>query len=274
VRTIVHISDLHFGRVDEKRVLPLSKLIKKIDPDIVVISGDLTQRAKAEQFIAAEAFIRSLKQNVLVIPGNHDIPLFNLFARIFAPFKKYSEFINADLSPFYKDSEIAILGINSVRRDRATSGKIKDIDFTRAEELFGKLDPKIVKIVVAHHPFDLIPSEVKTYKHVHTAMKGSKKTIKRMSKMGIDIFLSGHLHVFNAGASIRHKIEGYSGLMVQAGTAISTRTHGGQVSFNVLRINKKKIIVEHYAGEKETPNYVLVSKSKFINIGEVWKKAE
>lgn len=272
MRTIVHISDLHFGRVDEKRILPLSRLIKKITPDIVVISGDLTQRAKAEEFIAAEAFIRSLKQKVLVIPGNHDIPLFNLFARIFTPFKKYSKFINADLSPFYMDSEIAVLGINSVRRDRATSGKIKDAEFKRAEELFKDLDPKVVKIVVAHHPFDLIPSETKSYKPLHTAMKGSKKSIKRLTKIGVDVFLSGHLHVFNAGASIRHKIEGYSGIMVQAGTAISTRTHNGQVSFNVLKIDKKKILVEHYAGGKGSPNYSLVSKSKFIHADGVWKK--
>jgi 3',5'-cyclic AMP phosphodiesterase CpdA len=105
-------------------------------------------------------------------------------------------------------------------------------------------------------------------------MKGSKKTIERLSKMGVDVFLSGHLHLFNVGASTRYKIEGYSGLMVQAGTAMSTRTHGGRVSFNVLRISKTKIVVEHYAGEKETPNYVLVSKNKFINIGGVWKKSE
>ena len=273
MRTIVHISDLHFGRVDHKRVVPLQAKIAQIAPDLVVISGDITQRAKVTEFKEAEEFIRALGRPVLAIPGNHDIPLFNIFARAITPFKRYMRFIDDDLSPFFKDKEIAVLGINSVRRDRPTSGKINERALKRAEELFADCDPDLVKIVVAHHPFDLIHGEVKLYRHIHTRVGRAKIAIRRLSRLGVDMFLSGHLHIANVSdTAANEKIAGYSGLMVHAGTAISTRSRGGIVSFNVIRIDRPTIVVERYVGESDTPNFSLLSAHTFKHGAHGWKK--
>ena len=115
MRTLVHLSDIHFGRVDAAIVEPLISLIGKIKPDVVAVSGDLTQRARSEQFKEARAFLDRLPQPQIVVPGNHDVPLYNIFARFLQPLDKYRRFITEDLSPFYGDEEIAGLAVNTAR---------------------------------------------------------------------------------------------------------------------------------------------------------------
>src|SRR6478672_294522 len=108
MRTVVHISDIHFGRVDYAIVETLTANINEINPDIVVVSGDLTQRARSAQFIEARQFLDKLPKPQIVVPGNHDIPLHNVFARFLSPLEKYKKYITDDLEPFYADTEIAV----------------------------------------------------------------------------------------------------------------------------------------------------------------------
>ena len=89
MKTIVHLSDLHFGKVDKSRINPLINIITGIKPDLVIISGDLTQRATEKEYKEAKKFIKKIKRPVFIIPGNHDIPLFNVYRRLISPFKKY-----------------------------------------------------------------------------------------------------------------------------------------------------------------------------------------
>jgi len=113
MRTIVHLSDLHFGRIDEALIAPIVAQIHEIAPDLIVVSGDLTQRAKSEQFMEARQFLDALPQPQIVVPGNHDVPLFNVMARFFRPLTKYRRYITQQLQPIFIDEEIAVIGINT-----------------------------------------------------------------------------------------------------------------------------------------------------------------
>jgi len=115
VRTIVHLSDLHFGRVDRELLEPLRDRVRALEPHVVVVSGDLTQRAKPGQFREAKAFLDSLPQPQVVVPGNHDVPLYNVFQRLFSPLGKYKRIISRDLEPEFIDEEVAVVGVNTAR---------------------------------------------------------------------------------------------------------------------------------------------------------------
>src|SRR4051794_5611299 len=110
MRTIVHLSDLHFGRVDPLVVDALRGTVNTLAPDLVVVSGDFTQRARGKQFRKARAFIEALPRPQLVIPGNHDVPMHNVFARFFNPLGRYRKHITTDLQPTYEDDEVVVIG--------------------------------------------------------------------------------------------------------------------------------------------------------------------
>src|SRR5262245_32522466 len=113
MRTIVHLSDLHFGRLDARIITPLVNRIEAIRPDLIAISGALTQRARPSQFQDARAFLNQLPCPALVVPGNHDVPLFNLAARLLDPFGPYRRYISVNLEPAHIDDEMAVVGLNS-----------------------------------------------------------------------------------------------------------------------------------------------------------------
>ena len=116
MRTIVHLSDLHFGALDEALLPPLYEALSAAEPDLVAVSGDLTQRAKRREFEAARAFLAELRCPALVVPGNHDMPLYNVAARFFNPTKRYRRYITEGLAPVFADDEVVVVGLNSARR--------------------------------------------------------------------------------------------------------------------------------------------------------------
>src|SRR5882724_10264204 len=126
MRTLVHLSDLHFGRVDERLVEPLIAAVTEIDPDLVAVSGDLTQRARSHQFREARAFLDALPQPQIVVPGNHDVPLHNVFTRFVRPLDKYKGYITDDLQPVYQDNEIVVVGVNTARSLTIKGGRINE----------------------------------------------------------------------------------------------------------------------------------------------------
>ena len=113
MRTIVHISDIHFGRIDHALIEPLITLTREIQPDLVAISGDLTQRALINEFEEARDFLKRLPSPQIVVPGNHDVPLYNPLVRFLNPLGNYKRYITPDLAPFYSDEEIAVAGLSS-----------------------------------------------------------------------------------------------------------------------------------------------------------------
>src|SRR5207244_6632903 len=153
VRTIAHVSDLHFGREDPRVVEAVLEDLAAARPDLVVVSGDLTQRARRRQFQAARAFLDRFPAPVLVVPGNHDIPLFDLARRFFRPLGRYRSLVTADLAPLFHDDEVAVLGVNTARSNVWKSGRLSldQIDGIRAR--LSPLPPRVFKVLVTHHPF-------------------------------------------------------------------------------------------------------------------------
>ena len=139
MRTLVHLSDLHFGRVDASLIGPLTSHIAQLAPDVLVVSGDLTQRARSKEFVAARAFLDTLPSPQIIVPGNHDIPLHNLFDRFLRPLAKYARYIADDLEPMYVDDMVAVVGINTARSLTVKDGRINQAQMDRVHERLGRL---------------------------------------------------------------------------------------------------------------------------------------
>src|SRR4051794_13402333 len=136
MRTLLHISDLHFGRVDSRLVEALRASVEELRPDVIAVSGDLTQRAKRREFAAASAFLGSLRPPKIIVPGNHDIPLYNVFTRFGRPLDRYRRYIGSQIEPSFMDDEIAVVGVNTARSLTFKGGRINADQVKRARDLF------------------------------------------------------------------------------------------------------------------------------------------
>jgi 3',5'-cyclic AMP phosphodiesterase CpdA len=216
----------------------LAAWINELSPDLVVVSGDLTQRARRSQFVQAATFLKSLQPPLLVVPGNHDVPMFNVPARVLTPFAGYRTHIAQELEPIFDDPEMLVVGLNSVRTVLfSDEGRLNVSQADRAAERLRLAEPGAMKIVVTHHPFD-VPAGARQDKMIGR----SRMAMERLAAAGTDIFLAGHLHISHVGGTAtRYKIAGHSALLVQAGT-MSTRHRGEPNSFNVIRITTRHAV--------------------------------
>jgi 3',5'-cyclic AMP phosphodiesterase CpdA len=243
MRTIVHLSDIHFGRVDPRLIEPLVANVRDITPDLVAISGDFTQRARRSQFRQARAFLDQLPRPQLVVPGNHDVPLFNLPLRFLDPYGGYRRYIATDLEPVFEDETMIAVGLNSARSlPFHGGGRLNEPQVGRAAARLRSAPPDAIKIVVTHHPFDLPAG------HGDEHLIGrSNMAMAQLAAAGADLFLAGHLHVSHVGHTAeRYRTPGHSALVVQAGT-LSTRGRGESNTMNVLRIEPSRITVERHS---------------------------
>lgn len=269
MRTLVHMSDLHFGRVDAALLEPLIALVARIDPDVVVISGDLTQRARSTEFKAARRFIDALPSPRIVVPGNHDVPLYNVVRRMLRPLSAYQRYITSDLAPCFIDDEIAVLGINTARSMVIKNGRINEEQIAVVREQFSGLGDEITKVIVTHHPFDLPAGQNKDDLVGRAAL-----AMKTFAECGADLLLAGHFHESHAGSTAdRHRIVGHSALVVQAGTATSTRGRGETNSFNVLRIDHPSILLMRYGWLPAAGEFQPGRELRFETIGGEWVRA-
>lgn len=269
MRKILHLSDLHFGRVNPALLGPLMRTVREVGPDLVAISGDLTQRARSHQFQQARSFLDALPKPQIVVPGNHDIPLHNLFARFFEPLTKYKRYITGDLQPVYQDEEMIIIGVNTARSSVFKGGRINRSQVTRLREKFCTYGRDVVKAVVTHHPFDLPDG------HDERNLVGrAKMAMAGLAECGADLFLAGHLHISHTGHTSRYKILGHSALVVQAGTATSTRERGEANSFNVLRIAYPEITVEKFAWNPVIGSFSVSTREEFKQVDEGWIRTD
>ena len=148
MRTIAHISDLHFGRTDAVVVAGLREAVVAAQPDLVVVSGDLTQRARRHEFEEARDFLATLPEPQIVVPGNHDVPLYNAFARWLRPLARYRRYIGDETQALYTDDEITVLGINTARALTLKNGRINNSQVVRACGIFRPLDEHVGPIAV------------------------------------------------------------------------------------------------------------------------------
>ncbi len=266
MRTLVHLSDLHFGRVDEQLIAPLISTVTRLNPDLVAVSGDLTQRARSQQFREARAFLDALPQPQIVVPGNHDVPLHNVFTRFVRPLGKYRRHITDDLQPVYLDNEIVVVGVNTARSLTIKGGRINKEQVTDIRQRLCGLSDELVKTVVTHHPFDL-PQGYED----RDLVGRSQMAMTGLADCGADLFLAGHLHVSHTGHTAkRYNIRGHSALVVQAGTASSTRGRGEANSFNVIRINRPNITVERLTWQPAGSAFVISGEENFRHTSDGW----
>ena len=266
MRILVHLSDIHFGRVHYATLKPLIAAVNALHPDLVAISGDLTQRAKVSEFVEARSFLDMLPSPQIVVPGNHDIPLHNLYARFFQSFQRYQKHIASDLEPFFIDGEVAVVGINTARPNTWKAGRINSSQIQRTRDRLCDVAGPRIKVVVTHHPFEL-----PTGMHKSALVGRAHQAMDRLAGCGADLFLAGHLHLgYTAHTAERYAIAGHSALVVQAGTATSTRGRGELNSFNVIRIESGLITVARHVWNARESVFGQDDCQEFCRNGDVW----
>jgi 3',5'-cyclic AMP phosphodiesterase CpdA len=232
MRTIAHISDLHFGRHDKAVAEALLASLREAKPHLIIVSGDLTQRARRGQFAAAGAFLERMPAPVLVVPGNHDVPLYNLARRFLDPLGRFRHFISIEERPFHLDDEIAVLGLNTARSSSLINGRISYAQAAAIRDIFARVAPGTFRILVLHHPL-LSPPEIPWLSTVGR----TELALEAMAEADIHLVLAGHRHRAYGGDLADHHLALRKSILVHhAGTAISTRRRAEANSYNLYRI--------------------------------------
>lgn len=240
--TVAHISDLHFGQIDPDAAEGLVDDLNRLQPELVINSGDLTQRARRSQYRGAARFMQRLPAPRLNVPGNHDIPLFDIIRRFLNPLGRFKKYISEDLFPTFATDNLLVLGINTARSLTWKSGRISTEQIENMERILSEHPNEILKVVVTHHPFIPPPGQKKTgVKLVGRAQSG----LEMFERCGVDLLLAGHLHHGYTG-DIRtyYPSTERSIIVVQAGTAISNRVRNEPNAYNVIRLEAGRIQVE------------------------------
>ena len=251
---IVHLSDLHFGAHDQRLVDVVTADVDRLKPELVVISGDFTQRARTEQFKEACEFLDRLRDHgheVLGVPGNHDVPLYDVLRRFLSPLARYRRFIDESLCPFIELPGLAVLGINTARSMTFKDGRINKDQVTFIRDSFSRTGRNAMRIIVTHHP--LFAMEVAGVRE--RAIGRQELALEAIDEAGVDMVLAGHHH--NASSQDASELVTRAGgvLVVQAGTATSTRVRQQEQSFNSIDIadTKAAITVHAWNGEMFRP---------------------
>ena len=236
--TIVQISDTHFGTEQSGVVEALESHVREHGADLLVFSGDITQRARASQFAAAQAFVERLLAHgipeTLVIPGNHDIPLYNLFARFLTPYRNYRRHFGDDLEPTFENDEVLVIGLNTTHPRRHKDGLVTDQQVRAVRERLRQTSRDKLRIVVAHQPFGaMVLSDLSNLQH------GADAALHCWADEGLDLVMGGHIHLpYVLPLSKQYTALSREIWMVQAGTTLSSRVRGTSPnSFNRLKLH-------------------------------------
>jgi 3',5'-cyclic AMP phosphodiesterase CpdA len=267
MKTIAHLSDLHFGKEDPAVVEGIVRELVSRRPSIVAVSGDLTQRARAGQFKAARAFIDRMPAPTLVVPGNHDIPLFNLVARFLGPLRGYRRHINEDVEPFLHEEEIALMGVNTARGGSFKNGRLSLPQIEHIRERFGPIPERVFKVVITHHPF--IPSPGA---HIHPLVERGLLALRAAEESGVDLLLAGHLHMGFSGDVRPHYLSiRRSMLVAQAGTATSVRHRGEPNTYNWITVDPPRLTIEQRGWDGAA--FVTRAVTRYVKRADEWISA-
>ena len=271
-RTIVHLSDLHFGRVDPAILPALLRAVVVAAPDLVAVSGDITQRARVVEFKAAAHFLVTLPAPLLTVPGNHDVPLYNVLLRWLSPLDRYRRYITSDLAPFFEDAEIAVLGVNTTRALTFKDGRINRLQIEAAVQRFAHCRKDVTRIVVTHHTFDT-PDPVQGAIAAHKVVGRADMAMAGFLVADVDMILSGHLHMSGVGETTkRYALPGRAALLIRAGTATSTRRRGEVNAFNVVRVARPEVAIDCMVWQPDEGRFVAASTERFTRTEVAWSR--
>jgi len=269
---LIHLSDLHFGAHDPKLVDAVEQRIDDAKPDLVVISGDFTQRARTEQFEQACQFLERLKSaghEVLGVPGNHDVPLYDVLRRFLSPLTRYRRFIDESLCPFHELPGAAVLGINTARSLTFKDGRINQEQVTYIRDTFSRTRADTARILVTHHPLFALP--VGDGPELGKAIGRQEVALDAVAEAGVDLLLAGHNHRASTHHAKDLVTDAGPALVIQAGTATSTRLRDEEQSFNLLEVGNAEVTVAVQAWDGN--GYASSDAQRFVRRGEHWETA-
>jgi 3',5'-cyclic AMP phosphodiesterase CpdA len=241
--SIAHLSDVHFGHHDDQVVAAVEAFLIERRPELVVISGDFTQRARVEQYKMACAWLDRLQSaglSTLAVPGNHDVPLYDVVRRFARPLHRYKKYIDDDLCPWFESESLAVLGINTARSLTIKDGSISREQIAMIRDRFRAVPDEKTRVLVTHHPLFAMP--IGDEGELSKVVKRDADALEAVAEAGVDMLLAGHFHRTFAN-SARDMVEtAGAALVIQAGTATSTRLRGDELqSFNWLELGKERV---------------------------------
>ena len=254
MRLVAHLSDLHFGRTDPAVVHALLADLHHHKPDLVIVSGDLTQRARSHQFAEARAFLARLPAPAMVVPGNHDIaPLYRPLKRLFQPRAKFHHHLPGhEPDRVWSDDELVAVGLDSTTRLRWHAGRLKRGHLDHVESTLLDAPEAACRAVFLHHP-------------LRGTMAGHP--FEALAERGVDLVLTGHVH--RAHVEVIVAEAGHSLVLVQASTACSTRLREDANGYCLVRIDmpRMEVAVQGWSGEA----FHTVRRHAFEKRAESWR---
>jgi 3',5'-cyclic AMP phosphodiesterase CpdA len=241
---IAHLSDIHFGAHDPRVVAGAEAWLIANRPDLVAISGDFTQRAKVEQYQEAGAFLDRLEAaglETLGVPGNHDVPLYDVVHRFVRPLHRYRRYIDDELCPWFENDRLAVLGINTARSLTFKNGRINHDQMALIRERFRDVPEDRTKVLVTHHPLFAMP--IGEAGGLTKVVEQHEDAIEAVCEAGVHILLAGHFHRSFSGSAREMVKRAGPALVIQAGTATSTRIRAGEAqSFNLIETKRNDLV--------------------------------
>jgi 3',5'-cyclic AMP phosphodiesterase CpdA len=261
---LLQVSDTHFGTEQPHVVEAVVRMVRQHSPDLVVLSGDITQRARRAQFRTARQFVDRLEvPKTLVVPGNHDIPLFNVIARFFRPYANHQRAFGLDLEPTFESPEFLVICVNTTRPSRHKAGEVSVEQIQRVAERLRRATTEQLRIVVTHQPVHVTRTKEEKY-----LLHGHGQAVREWARSGADLVLGGHIHL----PYVRPLRERFHDLarsvwIVQAGTAVSKRVrHDAPNSVNLIRYARphklRQCVVERWDYETFAESFKLVQRTE------------
>ena len=263
MRRILHISDVHFGPphlpVVAEAVL---RLVDRRQPDLVALSGDLTQRAKPRQFRAARSWVDRIGAPTLSVPGNHDVPLYRFWERSLQPYGAYRRHFAAELEPVYRDEELLAVGVNTAYGRTFIGGRIRLPRLRELRELLAAAPDRLFKVVIAHHNLIAPPNFGD-----QRVLTNAPEAVDLFAEVGVDLVLSGHHHQTFIGNSEEFYPKGGAPVVIlHSGTTTSSRGRGverGKNSCNWIEVDERSMVVSNLLWHPEVESFAEHSRHRY-----------
>ncbi len=263
---LVHLTDLHFGLHRAELVQPLQDAVLANRPDVVAVSGDLTQRALAGQFRAAMAFLHGLGVPLMVIPGNHDLPVFNPLARLLIPFGAYRRGATQDLTPVLTIGHLRLFGTNTADPFQWRGGVARMDEVDRVCRAMRQGPTDVTNILVCHHPFE----EPSGFERGET--ENARAATQKLVDAGLHVILSGHLHHWTIGLGISDK-SARPIFQIQTGTALCSRIGERDHGFSLMDFDGAGLSVTPWIVDEPTGSFTPQPSSAFLYRDGLWYKS-
>ncbi len=261
---LLHVSDLHAGPPFSSTIAEqLARQARDLAPDLLVISGDFVQRADIPaQWRTITAYLKTLPTPQLVVPGNHDVPLYNVFQRLFTPYRPYRRHISPDLNPVFTAPGLVVVGACSAHGLTLDGGRISARQATALRTIFARYGPEVCKVAAWHHPVVDSPDL-----HKRRAISAGPSAMGLLASCGVDLLLCGHVHTGYVGqTSTFAPTLARDTIICQSGTSTSTRGYGperGKNSFNLITINEQAIQISQQIYSPEAGAFVTATERSF-----------